>query len=127
VTTSRATTITAWVLQVLLALMVAGGGAAKLFGDPAMIEMFDHIGVGQWFRFVVGAVELAGGVGLLVPRVRALAALGLLVLLLCATAVNLAVLRVSPIASLMLGAVALVIVLLRRHELPSKIQALAPS
>jgi hypothetical protein len=40
-----------------------------------------------------------------------------LFLLICATAVNLTVLDASPLASLTFAAVALVIVLLRRHEL----------
>jgi putative oxidoreductase len=114
----RAPTIAAWVLAVLLALLIAGGGAAKLAGDPAMIEMFDHIGAGQWFRFLVGALEVAGSVGLLVPRLRAHAAFGLFVLLLCATVVNVAVLHATPLVSLALAIVAAGVLLLRRHELP---------
>jgi putative oxidoreductase len=34
-----------------------------VFGDPAMVEMFATIGIGQWFRYVVGALEIAGAVG----------------------------------------------------------------
>lgn len=39
--------------------------------------MFATIGVEQWFRYAVGVIELAGAVGLLVPRLAGLAALGL--------------------------------------------------
>jgi putative oxidoreductase len=28
-----------------------------------MVEMFATIGIGQWFRYVVGALEIAGAVG----------------------------------------------------------------
>jgi putative oxidoreductase len=41
-----------------------------------MVEMFANIGIGQWFRYVVGALEVAGAAGVLVPRVSGLAALG---------------------------------------------------
>ncbi len=120
----RAATVAVWLLSVTVALLVAGAGAAKVGGDPAMIDMFDRIGAGQWFRYVVGGLELAGGVGLLVPRerLRMLAASGLVVLLLCATAVNLTVLRAPPWLSLGLALAAAGILSLRRGE-SSKIQA----
>lgn len=78
------------------------------------------IGVGQWLRLVIGLLEVAGGVGLLVPRVRALAALCLLVLLLGATVTNVTVLATGPLVSLVLAVVALAILLLRRRELLAK-------
>ena len=60
----RVPNIALWALQTLLAIMVAMAGLAKVFGDPAMVEMFATIGVGQWFRYLVGALEIAGaGVG----------------------------------------------------------------
>ena len=116
---ARARTIVAWALSVLLAFFMVGGGAAKLSGDAVMVDMFDHIGAGQWLRYVVGALEVAGGIGLLIPRVRSLAALGLVLLLLCATATNLAILHVSPVVALAVAALAAVIFVLRRHELAS--------
>jgi uncharacterized membrane protein len=112
--------IAAWVLQLLLGLAIAGGGVLKLSGDPAMVEMFDDIGAGQWLRLVIGLLEVAGAVGLIVPRVRALAAFCLLVLLLGATVTNATVLDTSPLVSLVLAVVALAIALLRRHELLAK-------
>ncbi|HEX2176572.1 MAG TPA: DoxX family protein [Nocardioidaceae bacterium] len=68
-----------WVIQVLLAVffLVAAAGP-KLFGQSVAVEMFDQIGLGQWFRFFVGTLELAGAIGLLVPRLAGLAALGLI-------------------------------------------------
>jgi putative oxidoreductase len=115
--TARAGSIVAWTLQVPLALLIAGGGAAKLSGDLAMVDLFEQIGAGQWLRYLVGVLEVLGGVGLLVPRVRALAALGLFVLLLSATVINLTVLHASPLASLILATLAGAITVLRRREL----------
>jgi uncharacterized membrane protein YphA (DoxX/SURF4 family) len=47
-----------------------------------MVDMFADIGIGQWFRYVVGSLDIAGAIGLLVPRVCGLAAAGLAVLML---------------------------------------------
>lgn len=113
----RTKSIASWVLQLSLGVIIAAGGAAKLAGDPAMVQLFDDIGAGQWLRMLVGALEALGGVGLLIPRVRALAALGLLTLLVAATATTVFLLDASPLVSLALAAVALAIALLRRHEL----------
>jgi len=57
-------------------------------------------------------------VGLLIPRVRPLAALGLLLLLVGATVVNVLVIDASPVLSTVPAVVALTLLLLRRHELP---------
>jgi putative oxidoreductase len=118
--TGRVINVALWVLQIALAVQFAGGGFLKLTGAPEMTDLFADIGAGQWLRFLVGACEVAGGVGLLIPRVRALAALGLLLLLIGATITNVFVIDASPVLSTVLAIVALVIVLLRRHELPMR-------
>jgi uncharacterized membrane protein len=62
-----------------------------------MVEMFATIGFGQWFRYAVGALEIAVAVGVLIPRLSGLAALGLACLMVGATATNLFVLGASPL------------------------------
>ncbi len=75
---SRGITIALWTLQILLGLFIAvGSGAPKLFGEATAVTMFDQIGLGDWFRYLVGVLEIAGGIGLLVPRLARFAALGL--------------------------------------------------
>ncbi|QQQ77455.1 DoxX family protein [Saccharothrix sp. 6-C] len=64
-----------WVLQVLLAAYFVYSGVS-LLGDD-FVGKFDRIGSGQWLRYVTGVLELAGALGLLVPRLCGLAALGL--------------------------------------------------
>src|SRR5215210_5027040 len=93
----RAVTVALWVLQVLLALQFVMAGFAKVFGEQAMVEMFATIGIGQWFRYVVGALEIAGAIGVLIPRLSGLAALGLACLMAGATLTNLLVLGTSPL------------------------------
>jgi uncharacterized membrane protein len=79
-----------------LALQFAAGGLAKLAGAPELVDLFARIGAGQWLRFVVGALEVAGAVGLLVPRLAGRAALGLAALMVGATLTNLFVIHERP-------------------------------
>jgi putative oxidoreductase len=88
--------IALWVLQAALAFQFAGAGLVKLTGSPEMVDMFATIGAGPWLRYLVGALELAGAVGLLVPMLSGLAALGLAALMVGATVTNLLILGASP-------------------------------
>jgi hypothetical protein len=51
-TPGRASSIGVWILQVVLAAIIAGGGISKLAGDPVMVDMFADIGLasgsGTW-------------------------------------------------------------------------------
>lgn len=51
-----------WTLQILVGLAFIAAAAAKMFSVPMMVDVFDHIGFGQWFRYVVAVIELTGGV-----------------------------------------------------------------
>lgn len=78
VTRGRAVSVTLWVVQVLLALFFAFAGINKLGGlQQEVVDAFAQIGLGQWFRYLTGMLELAGAIGLLIPRLSGLAALGL--------------------------------------------------
>ena len=110
----HAPTIALWALQAVLALMFTMAGLAKVGGDAAMVEMFANIGIGQWFRYVVGALEIAGAVGVLVPRLSGLAALGLACLMAGATLTNLFVLGASPLLPVVLLLVSVLVAWGRR-------------
>ena len=97
-----ATTVLVWFGRALLALTFLGAGASKLVGEPVMVTMFADIGAGQWLRYAVGALEVAGAVGVLVPRLSTLAATGLALLMIGATATNLTVLEAAPWSPLVL-------------------------
>jgi uncharacterized membrane protein len=95
---------------VVLALTFAMAGFAKVGGDAAMVEMFATIAIGQWFRYLVGALEIAGALGVLVPRLSGLAALGLLCLMAGATLTNVFVLHTSPLLPIVLMVVSALVV-----------------
>lgn len=96
----RLTRAATWLLRIVLAAIFLPAGLAKLGGDHTMVEMFSTIGVGQWLRYAVGACEVAGAVGVLIPRVSVLAAGGLALLMVGATLTDVAVLDASPAITL---------------------------
>ncbi|MDN5852642.1 MAG: DoxX family protein [Actinomycetia bacterium] len=78
---SRANTIV-WVIQILVAVFfVTAASLPKFFGQETATEMFGEIGYGDWFRYFVATCELAGAIGLVIPRLAALAASCLIALL----------------------------------------------
>jgi uncharacterized membrane protein YphA (DoxX/SURF4 family) len=102
----RSLTVLRWAGRILLALVFLGAGTSKLTGNPVMVTMFDLIGAGQWLRYVVGSLEVAGAIGVLVPRLSTLAATGLALLMVGATVTNLTVLDAAPWSPLALLVVA---------------------
>ena len=113
----RAALIALWTVQVALAGMFLLAGGSKLVGAPAMVALFNAIGLGQWFRYVTGIIEVASAVALLVPAFAVFGALALVPTMVGAVLAELFVVHDSavPPAILLLG-VALV-VWARRHEL----------
>lgn len=88
-----------WGFQVLLAALFVSGGINKLFGlQQEMVDGFAKIGLGPWFRYLTGALELAGGIGLLVPRLSGPAALGLVGVMVGAVIAHLTVLPPAAVA-----------------------------
>ena len=106
--------ITLWILSGLVALAFIGAGGPKLAGAAAMVELFDKVGLGQWFRYFTGILEVAGGVGLLISRYAFYAALLLATVMVGAIIANLTVLGTSPAAPLALFILAGTLAYLRR-------------
>ncbi|WP_218001953.1 DoxX family protein [Microtetraspora malaysiensis] len=111
---SRIRTALSRVVRLALALQFASGGVLKLFGAAQMTAMFAEIGAGQWLRIVVGALELAGAAGLLLPRPARAAAAGLVALMIGATVTNVTVLGTSPALPLFLLTLAAAVAVMRR-------------
>lgn len=101
--TSAPLTSIVWGLRILLALAFFSAGIAKLTGVPQMVQVFDAIGIGQWFRYLTGGVEIMGAVLLLVPTTGFFGGLLLLVTMLGAIATHLFVIGGSFLPALVLG------------------------
>jgi len=79
-------------VQILLALFFGAASALpKLIAHPAAVESFDRIGWGAPAMYIIGALELAGAVGLLIPLLQAPAAAALAALMVGAFITQLAV------------------------------------
>ncbi|GIH14430.1 DoxX family protein [Rugosimonospora africana] len=99
-----------WAAQILLAAMFALAAVPKLAGAHSAVQMFGEIGAGQWLRYLVGIAELAGAIGLLIPRLAGLAAAGLAADMAGATVINAAVLHSSAFATTIPLCVAFVLI-----------------
>ena len=99
---SKRRTVGLWVLRVLLAAAFLAAGSAKLAGVQAMVEIFDKVGIGQWFRIVTGLLEMSGGILLLIPRLTFYGAALLLTVMVGAVTAHLTVLGGNPAPALIL-------------------------
>jgi uncharacterized membrane protein YphA (DoxX/SURF4 family) len=73
---SRIDMLTAWLPRLAIAIMFVGVGSSK-FRDPMWVRLFERIGFGQWFRYLTGVMQIAGGLLALVPRL-AMVGIGML-------------------------------------------------
>lgn len=65
--TSRSKVIGFWFFKIVFGLAFIAAGCAKIYGPPAMVAEFDAVGLGQWFRYFTGALEIIGAIMLLTP------------------------------------------------------------
>lgn len=84
----RAWHVVLWVLQVVTALWFVMAALGKFSGSPEIVATFHAIGFGAWFRYLIGALEVAGAVAMFIPRLTGLAATAFVVLLVGAVAVQ---------------------------------------
>lgn len=92
-----------WGVRILIALAFGAAGAAKLAGVPQMIQIFDAIGFGQWFRYVTGAIEVLGAVLVLIPSKGFWGGLLLSATMVGAVITHLFLIGGSPVPALVLG------------------------
>jgi len=119
----KARNIIAWLLQGLLALAFLFAGGTKLSGSQEMIRNITGMGYPAWATYVIGAVEVLGAIGLLIPRFTRLAALGLALVMVGAVASHLFLTLL--LASSATGAAVLLVLLLVVHFL-RRPQAVVP-
>jgi putative oxidoreductase len=83
-----------------------------------MVQEFAQVGLGQWFRYFTGILEVSGAIGLLLPPVRFWAALQIAMVMVGATVTNITVLHLPVMARLtaVLVGLALVLAWLRRPQ-----------
>lgn len=115
--TPRWQRIALWGLQLLLAAAFLSAGGLKLFGHPMMVETFARIGMGQWFRYLTGALEVAGGAGILLPALAPFAAVLLVCIMLGAIVTHLFVVGGSALPAFVLLVIAAIVAMAGRSQL----------
>jgi uncharacterized membrane protein YphA (DoxX/SURF4 family) len=108
-----------WLTQFALAGMFMLAGGLKLAGAPEMVALFDAIGVGQWFRYVTGSIEVGSAVALLVPSLAPFGALLLVPTMVGAIATHLFIVGGSALVATVLLIGSLAIAWARREQLAS--------
>ncbi len=106
--------LTLWILSALVALTFVGAGAAKLAGAAVMVDLFAKVGLGQWFRYFTGLLEVAAGIGLLISRYAFYAAVLLAMVMAGAFIAHVTVLGSSPAAPVVLFVLTGIIAYLRK-------------
>jgi uncharacterized membrane protein len=97
---SRRAKVSLSALQIVLGLFYALASALpKLIAHPSAVESFDKLGWGHPGMYVIGALELAGGIALLIPLLASVAAVALSALMVGAFIVNVGVLHGPYVAT----------------------------
>ncbi|ASK93955.1 DoxX family protein [Xanthomonas campestris pv. trichodesmae] len=112
-----------WTLRIFAAVAFFAAGAAKLAGVPMMVEVFDHIGLGQWFRIVTGVIEIIGAITLLLPATFAFSGALLAAMMFVATGVHLFVIGGSPVPAIFLMVVTATIAWLNRARFAAALRS----
>jgi uncharacterized membrane protein YphA (DoxX/SURF4 family) len=94
--------IVLWILQIASAAMFVMAGSSKLVGGEQVVGMFQSIGLGQWFRYLTGGLEVIGGIALLIPQMAPFGALLLAVVMVGAVLTHLFIIGGSPAMALIL-------------------------
>ena len=114
---ARLKTIGFWALKLVLAVLFLFTGGAKLAGLPAMVEVFELVGFGQWFRYFTGALELSGAALLLWSATTVYGALLLAIVSIGAFLAQLLVLHEDVIHCIVLAVILAPIVWAHREQL----------
>lgn len=110
----RAATIGLWTAQILAAGMFLFAGGLKIGGASEMVTTFSAIGIGQWFRYVTGLIEVTSGLLLLVPSLAFFGAIALMATMVGAIATHLFVVGGNPTIPVVLLATTTLVAWMRR-------------
>ena len=103
--TVKIVNVVLWILQIAAAGMFLMVGFLKLSGNAQLVGLFEAIGLGQWFRYLTGALEVAGAFLLMIPRTSGLGAL-----LLAGVMVGAVMTHLFVVGGSQLGAIILLVV-----------------
>ncbi|HTR13333.1 MAG TPA: DoxX family protein, partial [Roseiarcus sp.] len=86
-----------------------------------MVDEFGLLPVGQWFRYVVGLIEVVGGIGVLIPPWSGLAAILLLVVDVGAFFAQILFIHSDWIHTIIVGAILVALIWLQRDSIRERL------
>ena len=101
-----------------LTLAFVGAGGAKLAGAEPMVATFDAVGLGQWFRYVTGIIEVGAAALLWWPGRQAFGAALLGATMVGAVLTHLLILGPSALPAIVLGLLTAVVLYAHRDQIP---------
>jgi len=67
-TRGRQDVLISWILRLAVAGVFLSVGAGKFDADSHWVKLFNQIGLGDWFRYLTGILQVTGAVLVVVPR-----------------------------------------------------------
>ena len=107
------------IFQILLALMFLMAAGFKLAGASMAVEQFEKIGLGQWFRYLTGVLELIGAIALASQKKSAFGAVLLIPVMIGAVITHGVVFKDSPVAPLIFLVLLSIVAIGRWNQLVS--------
>lgn len=113
----RVANVALWIGQVIVAAAFLMASIPKVTFDPITAEGFAMLGFSTTGTLVIGCLEIAGAIGLLIPRLTGPTALCAVALMIGAVAVTLATMPASlAVYPAVIGVVAVLVAYGRRHR-----------
>lgn len=113
---SKMKTALTWLPLVLLGLPLIGAGGAKLAGVPELHASFSAMGLPTWFGYFIGLAELLAGIAMFMPRLTALAGVGLVPIMLGAAYYHIAYNVPSAVPAIVFLLLAIYAVAIRKQN-----------
>jgi len=108
-----------WALKIIAGLAFLAAGIAKLMGAAMMVAVFEAVGVGQWLRYITGAIEVGSAILLFVPGKQAYGAALLTVTMIGAGVAHVFILGTATmLPAVALGLISAAIAYIYRSQLP---------
>ena len=111
-------------LRLLLAAVFLAAGLAKLGGVEMMVATYEALGVGQWFRYVTGIIEITAAILKFVPGKQVWGAFLLVCTMIGAALAHLLILGPSAVPAMILGVLSAVVLYAYRSQLPGQKQGM---
>lgn len=111
-------------IRVILTLAFLAAGSAKLAGAEMMVATYETIGVGQWFRYLTGIIEVGSAILLFIPGKQVWGAALLACTMIGAVLAHLFILGPGSLPAIVLGVLSGVVLFAYRNQLPEHLNSM---